>query len=208
MILSNTRDPERHASVNPVKTLTRRGMVSGTAKLVGVAIAITSLNGCLMTSPYWNQEVSSRTAKVPLQAFTTKKDYTVKYECAQAYHGGLYPTSGSATWVLIDTVNPLQQSLKDSYGAKVYGAGIKRVLPASCWRQDPANSVWYSSVRATQVTNTGTVSYQNFNKSGLECLGTEVGKATSWFGWLNKGCISTYSGSTTAIPYVIFRSAS
>ena len=87
----------------------------------------------------------------------------------------------------------------------IYSAGIKTALPASCWRQDPANSVWYSAVRATQGSGSSITEYKTFNKTGLECLGREIGKATSWVGWIGKGCEATYSGSTTAIPYVIFR---
>lgn len=208
MNLSNIRDVKHHTSKKIDNGLTCQKLISGAVKLAGVATAVASLNGCLMTSPYWNQELSSHTDEVPLQSWTTNKNFIVKYECAKAYHGGLYPSPGSAVWVQIDTVNPTQQSLKDSFGAKVYGAGIKRVLPASCWRQDPANSVWYTSVRATQTTNSGTTTYKNFDKTGLECLGTEVGKATSWFAWLNKGCVKTYSGSSTSVPYVIFRAAS
>lgn len=208
MFNSNRCDTLCHHKKDPLKFTTRHKSVTNTIRIAGIITVVASLNGCLMTSPYWNQVFSSHTDVVPLQAWTTKKDYDVKYECATAYHGGLYPSSGSAVWVHIDTVSPQQQSLKDSYGAKVYGAGIKRVLPAECWRYDPANSNWYTSVRATQTTNTGTDSYQNFNKVGLECLGTEVGKATSWLGWFNKGCVSTYSGSNTPVPYVIFRATS
>ena len=190
------------------KVLSRSKISIYTMRIVGVTAALLTLNGCLLTSPYWNQQFSSHTAVVPLQAWTTDKTKQVKFECAKAFHGGLYPSAGTASWVHISTVGPQQQSLKDSFGAKVYGAGKKTALPASCWRQDPGNSVWYAAVRATQASTSGTVSYQNFNKAGLECLGQKNGKATSWFGWIGKGCVATYSGSTTPIPYVIFRAPS
>jgi len=208
MRLSTIRDVDHHTSVKQKNGIIYRKAISAATKWVGVATAVASMSGCLMTSPYWNQEFSSHTDVVPLQAWTTNKNFAVKYECATAYHGGLYPPFGSVVWVQIDTVNPQQQSLKDSFGAKVYGAGIKRVLPASCWRLDPTYSTWYTSVRATQTTNSGVTTYKNFDKAGLECLGTEVGKATSWFAWLNKGCVKTYSGSSTSVPYVIFSATS
>ena len=182
--------------------------ISKTVKLCALIIAVVSLNGCLMTSPYWNQELTSHTALVPLQSWTTQKQYDVKYECAKASHAGLYPFGGPVVWNHIDTVSPQSQSLKDSFGVKVYGAGIKRELPNSCWRLDPANNIWYSAVRAVQLKPGGNVTYQNFDKAGLECLGTEVGKATSWLGWLNKDCVLTYSNSSNTIPYVIFRAPS
>ncbi|MGI9288286.1 MAG: hypothetical protein ACR2P1_23075 [Pseudomonadales bacterium] len=175
-------------------------ILSGTAKLLAAATALITLSGC-MTSPYWNQKFDDHTELIPLQSFTTNKDEAVKFECAKAFHGGLYPSESEATWVLIDTVMPPSQSLKDSFGAKLWGAGIKRVLPASCWRQDPSNSTWYSAVRATQGS---TSKFRVFDKAGLECLGRENGKATSWNGWIGKGCEKTYSGSSTIIPYAVF----
>ena len=208
MSLLTIRDVNHHTSEQLNNGLTCRKTISAVIKWVGAVTVLASLNGCLMTSPYWGQEFNSQTDVVPLQAWTTKKDFDVKYECATGYHGGVYPSAGSAAWVHIDTVSPQQQSLKDSFGGKVYGAGIKRVLPASCWRYDTVYSFWYTAVRATQTTNTGVTSYQNFNKAGLECLGTEVGKATSWFGWINKGCVLNYSGSSTPIPYVLIRATS
>lgn len=173
-------------------------------KLFGPAMALVILSGC-MTSPYWNQEFEDRTELIPLQSFTTDKTKVVKFECAKAFHGGLYPDNGSAVWVLIDTVMPTQQSLKDSFGSKIYGAGIKRVLPDSCWRLDGANSVWYSSVRATQGTGSNLQKFSTFDREGLECLGRENGKATRHTGYLSKGCVKTYSNSNEGIPYVIFR---
>jgi len=182
--------------------------LSKTVKLATIVIAVATLNGCLMTSPYWNQEFDSHTDVVPLQAWTTQKQYDIKYECAKASHAGLYPFGGPIVWNHIETVTPPNKSGKDSFGAKMYSAGIKRVLPASCWRKDPANNIWYSAVRAVQIKPTGNVTYQNFDKAGLECLGTEIGKATSWFGWFGKSCVKTYSNSNNTIPYVIFRATS
>jgi len=199
MIVSKNSDSKCHTLKNSMKELTRgKIIVSRAAKLVGIATAVALLNGCLMTSPYWNQEMSSRTKQVPLQAWTLQKNVAVKYECAMAYYGGLYPYGGPINWVHIETVNPTQQSVKDSFGLEVYGAGIKRVLPESCWRYDSGPSAWYTAVRATETTNSGTITYENFDKAGLECLGTEVGKATGWLGWLNKDCVLTYSNSNNS----------
>lgn len=192
-----------------MKTILTHGPLSqaakNTAKLALTAITLSTLSGCLLTSPFWNQEFSTHTAAVPLQAFTTDASQQVKFQCAKAAHFGLYPDASSAAWVTIANVTPNSSGSLDPLAGLIYSAGIKTALPASCWRQDPANSVWYSAVRATQGSGSSITEYKTFNKTGLECLGQEIGKATSWVGWIGKGCEATYSGSTTAIPYVIFR---
>lgn len=173
----------------------------------GMLALIPSLSGCLITSPFWNQEFSTHTQAIPLQAFTTVSN-SVKFECAKAAHFGLYPSADSASWVTVANVSPSANSSYDPLGTSIYSAGIKTALPATCWRQDPANSIWYAAIRATQLTSSGgTTQYQTFKKPGLECLGREIGKATSWLGWVNKNCVATYSGSSTSIPYLIVYSA-
>jgi hypothetical protein len=162
------------------------------------------LSGCLLTSPYWNQEFEDHTKPISLQAFTTDKATKVKFSCAKAHHGGLYPSGGTAVWVHIADVQPQSQALLDSQGGKVYGAGMSTALPAACWRLDPANSIWYAAVRARQeknVMDTGQKFFYTFTNDGLECVGRENGEAASWFGWFNKGC-------ETAVHYTIFRATS
>jgi hypothetical protein len=179
-------------------------------KFILRALALASpllLGGCLLESPYWNQEFESHTDQIPIQAFTTVAGSAVKFQCAKAFHGGLYPDESSASWVLIQNVMPSAQPLHDPLGGKIYGAGLEQALPSSCWRQDPANDVWYAAIRATQTTSSGTTKYMTFDKNGLKCLGTAVGNSTSWFnGW--NSCTKKYSNSSTAINYVIFRAVS
>ncbi len=172
-------------------------------KLFAVGAVMLSLSGCLLTSPYWNQEFTSHTNQIPLQAWTTKSGDAVTFECAQAYHGGLYPYWGP-TWNTVTTVNPDLPGALDNQGSRIYSVSYKGVLPASCWRQDPANGVWYSAIRAVQDGS----EYNTFDLTGLECLGRENGKAASWFGWIGDGCTKTYSNSNNNIPYVIFRAQS
>lgn len=78
------------------------------------------------------------------------------------------------------------------------------VLPANCWRHDPANNIWYSALRATRVDSPND-KFQTVDILGLECVGRENGKAASWVKWLSKGCAKTYANPTTLIRYVIFR---
>lgn len=193
-----TSTPLVHSLYKPAARLVQLSML----------MLIPTLSGCLLTSPFWNQEFASHTGAIPMQAFSTSTANPVKFECAQAAHFGLYPSPDTASWMTVANVAPNTNGSYDPQGNRIYSAGIKTALPASCWRQDPANSIWYAAIRATQLTTSGgTTQYQTFFKSGLECLGREIGKATSWVGWINKNCVATYSGSTTSIPYVIVYSA-
>ncbi|MCR6651749.1 MAG: hypothetical protein NVV73_09800 [Cellvibrionaceae bacterium] len=175
---------------------------------VAAIAAMPALSGCLLTSPFWNQQFSSHTTAIPMQSFTTSNASPVKFECSKAGHYGLYPYDGPATWVTVANVSPSTSASYDPLGNVIYSAGLKTALPASCWRQDPANSIWYTAIRASQTISGSTTQYKTFTKAGLECLGREIGKATSWFGWAGKNCTATYSGSTTEIPFVIVYSAS
>lgn len=190
------------AALNPLK---KSAVV---ALRIAALTSMPALSGCLLTSPFWNQQFSSHTAAVPMQTFTTANTAPVKFECAQAGHYGLYPLPGSETWISVANVSPSTNPSYDPLGNVVYSAGITTTLPASCWRQDPANSIWYTAIRASQVVGGNTTEFKTFKKSGLECLGKEIGKATSWYAWFGKGCTATYSGSSTEIPYVIIYSAS
>lgn len=186
---------------------TQKSFLSTPAKASLSAIALAGLSGCLLTSPYWNQEFEDRTDLIPLQAWTNDKDKDIVFECTKAFHGGLYPSAGTADWVHIVTSTPQEQSLKDSFGNKVYGSGKKRVLPESCWRQEPGNGLWYSAVRARPEGSSAEDAFNVFNKTGLKCLGEETGAAASWYGWLNKGCELANSAGDKA-TYVIFRAKS
>lgn len=169
---------------------------------IGLSAAmLVVLNGCLLTSPYWNQEFSDHTKPIPLQAFTVNKAVKVKFQCAQAFHGGLYPFGGPISWVQVANVTPQSQALLDPASGTVYGAGKLTALPSSCWRLDPGNNLWYAAIRATQnetVLGSDQKYFHTFTKAGLECVGRENGKAATWFGWFNKGC-------QTGTYYTIFR---
>ena len=185
-----------------VNFFSRKILVRG-FKLAAAAGLLFSLSGCLLTSPYWNQVFDSHTDSVPMQAWTTDSGSTITFQCAQASHGGLYPYWGP-TWHHVANVNPALPGSVDSFGTRIYSAARNHPLPNNCWRQDPANGVWYAAVRALQDGD----EYNTFDISGLECLGRENGAAASWLGWLGDGCTKTYSNSNNNIPYVIFRANS
>ncbi len=171
-----------------------------TRTLLAAVLAV-SMSGCLLTSPFWGQEFSTHTEAIPLQAWTSNKTAAITFECATAFHGGLYPPFGTPTWIPVANIMPSQNPSYDSLGTAIYSAGVKMALPSSCWRMDTNNS-WYTSIRATQITTSGTTVYRVFDQAGLSCLGASIGSSGSWLGWT--GCPLTYSNSSNAVPYVIF----
>ncbi len=173
-----------------------------------LAASVLALPGCLLSSPYWNQAFASHTDKIPLQAWVSDKSLTVKFQCAQAGHGGLHPFGGTPTWHLVANVAVADTPIYDPAGAAVYTAGLNKALPSQCWRQDPANGIWYAAVRASNPTSDGPSFYHTLDKAGLECAGRENGKAASWYGWYTKVCYKTYSNSSAHVPYVIIRADS
>ena len=175
--------------------------------VAGVAGAAALLSGCLLSSPTWNQSFASHTDAIPLTAFTISNTNAVNFECSPAYHGGLYPPFGTPTWTGVASVTPTGGAL-DSDGVKLYAASGNHVLPSACWRQDPANNVWYAAVRARQTgSGAPTAGFYTVDAAGLNCVTDWVGSSGSWLGWLGKGCQKTYSGSSTAIPFVIIHAS-
>ncbi|MBL8330186.1 MAG: hypothetical protein JNJ71_15200 [Rubrivivax sp.] len=167
--------------------------------------AAAPLTGCVLESPYWGQKFASTTTPIPVQAWTTDKTRPLKLECSKAGHGGLYPFDGTESWTQVTTLMPSPDAAFDPSGDAIHGAGSKLSLPASCWYLDNAFDppLYMTALRVTQGSANGGVQiYRVFNKLGLECMGRENGKAQSWFGWINKGCLQTYANSTTPVPYV------
>ena len=174
-------------------------------RLATASICALLMTGCVFDSPYWAQTFATTTTTVPMQTWTTDKTRTVKIECSQASHAGLYPWGGPEVWNLVTNITPSTNASYDPLNGVVYSAGKSMSLPAACWHADGAYSPpkYMTALRATQLTASGSTQvYQVFDAAGLECLGREIGKGKSWFAWINKGCALTYSGSTTPIPYV------
>lgn len=178
----------------------RSGLLSKAVKGAGLLVALSTLNGCLMVAPYWNQAYDDHTQPVRLQAFTTDKTKSVTFECSKAYHGGLYPNGSGGVWSTVHVQNPAAQEIHSADIAnKSHGAGKSKVLPESCWRKDPANNIWYTAVRAGQTASS---KFRTLSKAGLECVGTEVGKSRNWWGWYNKSCHQ--KNGSGDITYAIF----
>lgn len=169
-------------------------------KLAVLGGVLSSLSGCLITSPYWNQQFSSHTGQIPLQAWTTSTSAPIVFECATAFHGGLYPAFSTPTWHHVASVTPDSPGVLDPAGNRIYSAARLGTLPSQCWHQD-SNNLWYSAIRATRNGS----EFMTVDADGLECVGQENGDAASWFGWLGQGCHMTYSNTGNSVPYVIFR---
>lgn len=177
-------------------------------KTLGCAAVVSSLSGCLLTSPYWNQSFSSHNMAIPIQTQVTNNSAPVKIECANAFHGGTYPPFETPTWNLVTNISPQTTPTYAPNDSPIYGAGVKMVLPESCWHLDEGNNLYYTAIRATQTINGSKTEFKTFDLTGLECLGRENGKIASWFGWIGKGCTKRYSGSSTDIPFVIIYASS
>jgi len=149
-----------------------------------------------MTLPYWNQNFTSTSNQIPMQAYVGSNSPAVKFECSPAYHGGLYPAYGPYTWTPIASVTPSSMKNYDVVGGYMFSASLKATLPAGCWRQDPAYSspTYFAAIRAQQGTTT---SFLTYDKPGLECLGVAVG-GKSWGEAYSSGC-------ETAANYTIIR---
>ena len=173
------------------------------ARMIVTVSALFALNGCLITSPYFNQNFSNHTQPIPIQTWIGSPNKDVRIQCAQAYHAGLYPFGGDPTWVNVTTIKSQGKANFAPDGSATYSAGKSMVLPAACWRKDPANNIWYSALRAYRLDSPSS-KFDVVNLSGLECVGRENGKAASWLGYFSKNCALTYSGSSTKVPYVIF----
>lgn len=181
------------------------------ARALGVVTALLALNGCLITSPYWGQEFSDRTQTIPIQTWPGSANTQVQVECAQAFHGGVYPNETDANWLFVTNItsqSSQSEGLTDPQGVTIFGAGTEMVLPANCWRQDPTYNKWYSALRASLAGVPSGKKFSTFDIVGLECLGRENGKAAYWFGYASKGCTVKYANSTKEVPYVLFKASS
>lgn len=174
-------------------------------KISLLVVAAVSLSGCLLTSPFWQQQYDSRTDAVDMTYWTLNKDKVVNFECAKAAHYGLYaPGAAAPVWYSVFNATTVTRPAYDSYGVRAYYAARREVLPASCWNYDNVRNKWMTAIRAKQ----GNVIARGFEDDGLECLGQAVGETRRWFGWYNKDCVKTYSNSSNHIPFTIVEAES
>ena len=177
-------------------------------------MSVTILSGCLISGPYWGQEFDSRTDDIPLQAWTAFATEPVRVECSQAYHAGLYPWyNANGNWMPVTTLYPQNPGVLDPKGTRIYSVGESLVLPEHCWRNDRAysNPKYFTAIRMVQTVQTSSgmqdIVFSTLDREGLECVGTENGRAASWTGYYGKDCVTAYS-SGKKIPFVIINAKS
>jgi hypothetical protein len=169
-------------------------------------LTVLLLAGCYTTSPYFGQQFAHTTTSIPIQAWTFYNTNPVKVECVKASAHG-WPLSG-ATYTTIANLTP-GAPLLDTGGSKVYPAGGTVTIPFSCWNSyGYSGSDYITNVRITQVQpklfggGTTLVQFDVFDKTGLECLGRETGKAAVWTGAIGKGCEKKFT-SGESIKYLV-----
>lgn len=176
-------------------------------RAITVSLLIIALQSCLLTSPFHGQEFPQKTSNIPIQAWTSMKNQSVKLECAQSGRFGPAPLGGSIDWQFVKNIAVGQTPAIDPKRFKIFSASSDTALPDSCWRtvNTSAGLRHYTALRTTQTNYLGkpVYEYMSFTAAGLECLGREVGKAQSWTGWSGNGCVNNYSGSSTPVPFVV-----
>jgi hypothetical protein len=147
--------------------------------------AVAFISGCVQ-SPHDLQEIAGRTTPIRFQTTTTSSGLPVIVECTPASHGGPYFVgSSAATWTQVATLATAQQPLQDGTGSVLFSANGNVTPPAGCWRFDQYYNMWFVAVRVKHVISDSAgapipIYFSVFDKKGLECLGTAIGRARSW----------------------------
>jgi len=200
------RSLSKDTEVNVMLKLATRGALIAT--LLG-------LSGCLLTSPHHGTVLSSRTAAVPFQAWTTKTDDTLRVECMPTNRFGT-DISSYGSWSQFGTLGVSDEASRDSYGARMYSASASLSLPESCWYLNRSNGWYYTSVRVLQsdyagfpdFVSTPDYAFVNLVKSGTRddpaCVGEEVGRSGSWSSWYSTSCFHRYT-SGDPVRWLVLR---
>ena len=147
--------------------------------------ALLSLSGCLLTTPHHGTVLSSRTATVPFQAWTTKSGDALRVECMPTNRFGP-DISSHGPWSSIGTLPISDDASRDSYGARMRSASASLSLPESCWYLNGSNGWYYTSVRVLQSDYMSNADYSFYNlakqgdRDDPACVGEAVGRTGSW----------------------------
>jgi hypothetical protein len=175
-------------------------------RVVALLVAAGGISGCAMTSPYWSQHFPTKGDFIPVTVWAVNAG-SVKIQCHQANHGGLYPLGQPPEEGWVDATNLFAvgtSATYDSLSTPVFPVSSRVRLPDACWYEDPAypTSTYLTAIRAEGPgSGTTRLFYYTYTKEGLECLGGKVGAGQNWLAGL--GCENTYSNSSDYVPYVI-----
>lgn len=164
------------------------------ARLCFLLLASAALSGCLLTSPYHNQVLSSRTQAIPFQAWSVESGGTMRIECMKTNRFGPEITS-YGPWQAAGNLPISADASRDLDGVKAYSASRELALPESCWYLNRNNGWYYTSLRVIQTDylNRPEAAFFTLDRDGVTCAGEAVGDRGSWLAWSSAGCHQKYS---------------
>jgi hypothetical protein len=168
-----------------------------------ILIVCLGLSGCI-TSPFFNQEFSSRSDEIPFTVWTFDKTKPVTIECAPL-RGAFSVVPAGTVYRHVATISPDDQGMLDAEGQIIYSVSTKQVLPRDCWHNLRNRPGYSSSIRVLQDGSDSGIF--TFDKPGLECLGRWIGHKASWVGWFGHNCNKNFLGTTTAIKSVLIKAS-
>ena len=186
-------------------------------KVVLISTILLQIQGCLITSPFWGYRPSSTTAPIPFQVWTYYNSHPLRVQCATSIEGDGTLSGGVVSYINVGTIPISNRPSLDGEGTPMYSAASNITLREECWHHFTGHGGYsLANIRVTQLQpafsgggggGTTTVIFDSFDKIGLECLGREVGKAQSWFGYFNKGCEKRLGSGTSApkAPYIVLQ---
>lgn len=181
------------------------GLSQGALVLVGGA-----LQACAATSPHWGYVPASTEAAIPVQAWTSHTTNPVVVECATATSAHGSPSPGESAYIVAANVPVAAANVLDSEGNVLHSASASVTMPSQCWDYFGDYDFWQLNLRVSQIQPApggGTTKriFSSFDTVGLECLGSTIGAAASFYGFVGQGCEKTYLGEDEQIPYIVLR---
>jgi hypothetical protein len=178
---------------------------TGALVLVGGA-----LQACAATSPHWGYVPASTEAAIPVQAWTSHTTNPVVVECATATSAHGSPSPGESAYIVAANLPVAAANVLDSEGNVLHSASASVTMPSQCWDYFGDYDFWQLNLRVSQIQPApggGTTKriFSSFDTAGLECLGSTIGAAASFYGFVGQGCEKTYLGEDEQIPYIVLR---
>jgi hypothetical protein len=175
-----------------------------------VLLAVVALPGCAVTSPHWGYVPASTEAAIPVQAWTSYTTNPVVVECASATNAHGSPSPGESAYIVAANLPVAAGNVLDSEGNVLHSASANVSMPSQCWDYFGDYDFWQLNLRVSQIQPApggGTTKriFSSFDNVGLDCLGSSIGAASSFYGFVGQGCEKTYLGEDEQIPYIVLR---
>jgi hypothetical protein len=184
--------------------------LGGDCGKAAVLLAGVALQACAVTSPHWGYVPASTEAAIPVQAWTSYTTNPVVVECASATNAHGSPSPGESAYILAATLPVAAGDILDSEGNVLHSASANVSMPSQCWDYFGDYDFWQLNLRVSQLQPApggGTTKriFSSFDNVGLDCLGSSIGAASSFYGFVGQGCEKTYLGEEEQIPYIVLR---